>query len=120
MSTDYIKQNWLSLVQGLLKGPFALPVLLGLMIWGWSTLDTEQIERIKELLPLFNSTPGITIAALIVLTYLGNMFIAPVKEMITALNGIKEQLKNWFELINQQHREMQQDICHIKQFYDKS
>jgi len=126
-----LKQSSLSIFLPLLNGPYALPVIMGGILWFLSGMTDDQTNRLKEVLPLLNSTPGIALAIVIVVSYLGNIFVSPIREMTKALSNINHAIEDMrgeihnkierfdkkIEMAAKQHRDIQEEIEKLAKFY---
>jgi hypothetical protein len=113
MSSEEIKQGVMELFLKLLGGAYALPTITIAIVYGWSILSTEQIERIKELEPLLNSSLGIAFAVIVVVSYLSNIVASPIKDMTEAVMSLKKEIHHAIEAMEERltHAEYQnQDI----------
>jgi len=125
---DNGKQGVFSLFKLLLDGPYALLALFGCLVYLFLQLTPVQLDRLKELIPIFNSSPGIAMAIILVVSYLGSIFVRPLKELTHAILQLKDEFKNslvelrgqisgMVDTIEEQHIEIIQQLKDIKKFY---
>jgi hypothetical protein len=125
MSTSDIKQSTIEIALRLLNGAYALPVIIVGIVYFWSHLSLEQIDRIKQLEPLLNSSLGIAFAVIIVVSYLSNVVSSPIKEMTEAvialkgdLHGIIEAMERRLDKAEMQHISIVEEVKEIKKFFE--
>jgi len=106
MAAQDIKQGTFDIIVRLLNGPYAIVVIIGVAIYFWSNFSPEQIDRIKELQPLLNSSLGIALAIVVVVTYISTIINSPIKEMTSAVIGLKTVLHDAIESMEKRANEV--------------
>jgi len=125
MNTQDIKQDMIQVAFKLLNGAYALPVIVIVTVWLWSNLTPDQIERIRELEPLLNSSLGIAFAVIVVVSYISNIISSPIKEMTQAISSLKAELHEVIEIMDtriqaaeEQHANILNRIERIQGFFE--
>lgn len=121
MSSQEIKQNVIDAFLKVLQGSWSVVAVSVALLWGWLSLDAEQVKRLHELEPLLNSTVGGWFAILIALSYIFSMigklredvkavFTDPVKEMIFLIASTKEEHDNLKATLQEIEKRFKHDI----------
>ena len=125
MNTQDIKQDMIQVAFKLLNGAYALPVIVIVTVWLWSNLTPDQIERIRELEPLLNSSLGIAFAVILVVSYVSSVISSPIKEMTQAISSLKAELHEVIEIMDtriqaaeEQHANILNRIERIQGFFE--
>jgi hypothetical protein len=125
VSAEGVKQGIVDVFIKLLNGAYALPVLIIGIVYLWSNMTLEQIQRVRELEPLLNSSFGIAFSVIVVFSYLSNVISSPIKEMTKALIDLKGKIDEMIDIVQHrlehaedQRNEMKGDIKTIQKFFD--
>ena len=89
---------------GLINGAYALPAIMIGIIYLWIHLTPEEIERVKDLEPLMNSSIGIAFSFVVAMSFVFNLvgklkgeikdvFTRPIREMTEAMLDIKSDVR---------------------------
>jgi len=113
MNTQDIKQDIIQVAFKLLNGAYALPVIVIVTVWLWSNLTPDQIERIRELEPLLNSSLGIAFAVILVVSYVSSVISSPIKEMTQAISSLKAELHEVIEIMDTRIQAAEEQHAHI-------
>lgn len=113
MSTNEVKQLTTGIFQQIMRSPFAVLFMVGLILWYASLMNPEQRIALREILDILNNPIGIGVLGIIVLSlvyamiYPGFAFLArTITSYLSAQSIVQTLMTEHFESSKQMYQQM--------------